>query len=196
MATRAAYRASLNNKLLALEDGGYGDFEYSIAELNTYLELSVLRMFPAVYRRLSADGVTTEAYGTRGFRRTVTLTVDMSRIYLVESEPELVPLSGWRIRGSRVVELPEGTDLVNVHYIAPYLMPGDDTTDAGIPEVYATLVTLGALIEALEARQDTGVRGEPPPTGPYFTTQLLDRLRPRYERLLEEQAMGLPSVGT
>lgn len=195
MATRADYRTALNHKLLALEDGGYGDFEYEQSDLDLFLEFAVARLFPSVYKRLSEDALTITAYGT-GTLGYVSPQFP-ERVYLIEDAAELAPVHGWKLRPTRIVGIDTcqltGTS-VNVYYYDAYALPDDDVTPTGIGDVYTPLIVLAALIEALEARQDTGVRGEPPPTGVFQETQLIDRLTPRFERLKEELAMSLPAV--
>lgn len=195
MATRAYHRNSLKNKLLALEDGGYGDFEYSDTEYDTYLDLSVARMFPAVYKKTSVDGLSVVSYGSAGRGYVASDGLPYERVFMVEDATELNALVGWEARPTRIVNinLDESTS-VNVFYTEPYTLPTDDLEDDGIPSLYAPLINLGALVEALESRQDTGVRGEPPPTGPFYEASLLDRLRPRYDALKQELTMALPGV--
>lgn len=65
-------------------------------------------------------------------------------------------------------------------------------TDAGIPAIYTPLVVLGALVEALESRHDTGVR--PDPTSGHGEMSVVDRLTSRYERLKDDLAMSLPVI--
>jgi len=194
MATRADYRAALNTKLLALEDGSYGDFEYETVQLDVYLDLAVARLFPAVYKRNSADDLEVTGYGTAGLGYVSDPSIDYERVYLVEDADELNPIVGWDIRPTKVVGIDTVTANVNVHWTEAYTLPADDVTATGIPSVYEPLINLGALIEALEARQDTGVRGEPQPTGIFQETQLLDRLIPRYDKLMQELAMSLPGM--
>lgn len=196
MATRSDYRGQLNNKIVGLEDEGYGDFEFTDTELNTYLEFSVARMFPAVYKVVALSDQAITAYGT-GYLGYVS-TNFASRVFSVEDATELEAVTGWKVGGggSRI----QGLDTVllrngvNIYYTDAYVMPDDDATDLALADIYSPLVVLGALIEALESRHDTGVRGEPPPTGQHYETQLLDRLTPRYEKLKDDLAMSLPGV--
>jgi hypothetical protein len=193
MATRADYRSKLNNKILGLEDEGYGDFEYTDTELNTFLEFSVSRLFPAVYKRVAADAVEPTSYGTSFYGYVTHANAD--RVFLVEDSTELTPITGWRMSSGRILGLDTSlATSVILHYIDAFELPEDDVTDAEIPAIYTPLVVLGALIEALESRHDTGIRGEPPPTGQHYETQLIDRLQPRYDRLKEELSMALPGV--
>lgn len=113
----------------------------------------------------------------------------------MEDAAELTPIKGWQTRPTSLVGLPlERDDLatVNVYYHDAHAMPTDDVTDAGIPAIFNPLVVLGALIEALEARHDTGAR--PDPTTGHTEVSLLDRLVARYERAKEDLAMSLPPV--
>lgn len=195
MTTKAIYRTDLQTKLLALEDGGYGDFEYSTAELDTYVELSVARLFPSVYTRESATGLSLTTYGTGLLGYAQDSDIVYERVYLVEDADELDAIVGWSVRPDKVVGIDtEVYSTVNVYWTGAFTLPSGDNTPTGIPSIYEPLINLGALIEALEARQDTGVRGEPQPTGPYFTTQLIDRLRPRYDQLKSDLAMALPAM--
>ena len=193
MATRDVYRSKLNNKIVGLEDEGYGDFEFTDPELNTYLELAIARLYPAVYRRVATAAVAPTSYGTQHFGYVTTAFAD--RVFLVEDSVELEPISGWKVRSGRIIGLnTTATTSVVLHYHDAYDLPADDITDVGIAAVYTPLIVLGALIEALESRHDTGVRGEPQPTGTHYETQLIDRLIPRYEKLKDELAMALPGV--
>lgn len=195
MATRLDYRNDLKNKLLALEDGGYGDFEYADAELDTYLDMAVLRMYPAVYTRNSVGPLTLTGYGSQNSGSATDLSIIYDRVFLVEDADELTPIVGWEVRADKVVGLDTGLIAnVNIHWTEPYTLPSNDVDSTGIPVMYEPLINLGALIEALEARQDTGVRGEPQPTGPFFETQLIDRLKPRYDALKAELQMSLPGM--
>jgi hypothetical protein len=86
-----------------------------------------------------------------------------------------------------------------VYYHDAYVISNElgdavDAQDCGIPASWEPLINLGALIEALEARQDTGVRGDPPPIGQFHEVTLLDRLNTRYNKLKDELAMTLPGV--
>ena len=192
MATREAYRLDLKDKLLGIEDEGYGDFEYSDLELNTYLEMAVARLYPAVYQRASADDQTVTSYGNRGLGYVA--LADADRVFMVEEATELEPVTGWQIRPGRIVGISDVNETVNVYYHDAYVLPSDDVTDAGIPAMFAPLVVLGALIEALESRHDTGIRGDEQPHGFHSETQLLDRLSARYSILKEDLAMALPGV--
>jgi hypothetical protein len=194
VATRAEYRTALQAKLLGLEDEGYGDFEFADTELDIYLDLAVINLFPALYRRVVVTAQTPASYGTAGFRSIATQFAD--RVYLVEEAGEQVPISGWTSRGGAILGLDlEGTTgNVNLHYYDAFTLPSDDATDAEIANLWKPLIVLGALIEALESRHDTGVRGDPPPVGPHQEVSLIDRLNARYERLRGELAMTLPAV--
>lgn len=195
MATRLDYRTALSNKLLALEDGSYGDFEYTTAELDTYLDLSVARMYPAVYTVQSVSGLSLTGYGQL-FRGSVTdPDIVFDRVFMVEDADELNVIVGWEARPDKIVGL--DTQLYsscNIYWTEAYTLPENDIDPTGIPAIFEPLINLGALIEALEARQDTGVRGEPQPTGVFMETQLIDRLRPRYDALKQELAMALPGM--
>lgn len=193
MATRADYRSALQDKFIGLEDSGYGDFEYSDSELNTYLELSVARLFPALYKRSSEDGLAVSEYGTNAYGSVTVSYPD--RVFLVEDATELTPVYGWEQRPTKIVKIDvEDHPTVNVYYYEAYALPSDDVTATAIPTHWEPIIVLGALIEALESRQDTGVRGDPPPTGPHHEVSLLDRLTARYERARDELAMSLPVV--
>lgn len=192
MATRLDYRNDLKDKILGLEDEGYGDFEYTDPELNTYLELAVARLYPAVFCRVSADAQSLVSYGTRGLGYVEIDSAD--RVFLVEEAGEMEPLTGWTIRPGRIANIDARVGSVNLYYHDAYTLPNDDDTDAGIPALFTPLVVLGALVEALESRHDTGIRGDPQPHGFHSETQLIDRLTARYTVLKEELAMSLPGV--
>jgi hypothetical protein len=195
VATRADYRGQLNNKLVGLEDEGYGDFEFTDTELNTYLEFSVARLFPAVYKVVALEDQSLTSYGTIYAGYVSTTYAD--RVFAVEDSTELDFITGWKVGGggTRIQGIDTVLhDAVNLYYTDAWALPDDDVTDLGLGDIYTPLVVLGALIEALESRHDTGVRGEPPPTGTHYETQLIDRLQPRYERLKEDLAMSLPGV--
>ena len=196
MSTRLEYRDDLNHKLLALEDGGYGDFDYDDTDLNFFLEVAIARLFPYIYKKAS-ETLTLTDYGTNG-RSSVTPTFP-ERVFLIEDATERVPLVGWKVSGTNIVNLDKYgsgfvTSSVNVYYYDAYSLPADDVTDAGISDVYTPLIVLGAQIEALEARLDSGVRGDPPPTGQFQEVPLLDRLIARYDKLRDGLAMTLPGV--
>src|SRR5690606_31930542 len=98
MATRADYRNELSDKLVGLEDSGYGDFDYTDDELNTYLSLATARLFPAVYKRvkLADQGVT--AYGTADLGAIeLSASIPAERVYLIETTDERQALVGWQI---------------------------------------------------------------------------------------------------
>lgn len=193
MATRADYRADLSDKLLGIEDEGYGDFEFSSTELDTYLELAVARLYPAVHQRVSADEQSVTSYGTRSMGY-VDIT-NAERVFMVEDSTEMTPITGWGVRPGRIINIDTcQSTTVNLYYHDAYTLPADDVTDAGIPALYTPLVVLGALIEALESRHDTGIRGDEQPHGFHSETQLIDRLVSRYTVLKDELAMGLPGV--
>lgn len=191
MATRLDYRNRLKHKILGLEDEGYGDFEYADEEYDTYLEFAVARLFPALYQRKVLPNVPVVGYGLNNYGSATAVLPE--RIYMVEDVNEQLPLTSWQVRPTGITKLDAANlSAVNIYYIDAYSMPADDITDAGIPAVYTPLIVAGALIEALEARHDTGARPDPP--AGHSETSLLDRLINRYERLKEEMAMSLPAV--
>jgi hypothetical protein len=194
VATRAEYRTDLNNKLLSIEDSGYGDFEFADNELNTYLELSVARLFPALYKKVVIEEQVGSSYGSMYRSKVATDFAD--RVFLIVDTNEQTPLYGWRVVGGVIsnLDLVDLSGNVDIHYIDAYSMPSNDTDDAGISAIWRPLIVLGALIEALEARQDSGVRGDPAPIGNNVEVPLLDRLIARYETLKSEMAMSLPAV--
>lgn len=194
MSTRADYRNALEDKLLALEDSGYGDFEFAASEYNTYLDLAVTRLFPALYRKVGLLNQTPTSYGGNDLKRLNTAFAD--RVFLIVDTTEQCPIYGWRLVGSYItgLDLNGLSGTVDVHYYDAYALPNDDVTDAGIPATWTPLIVLGALIEALESRQDSGVRGDEPPIGNNVEVPLLDRLVSRYERLKDEMALSLPVV--
>ena len=181
----------LKNKILGLEDEGYGDFEFTDAEYDTYLELAVAGLFPALYQRKSQDNLTLATYGTNRYGSIDVLFPD--RVFLVESTDEFGPVHGWQVRSGKLTNI--DYDLytnLNVYYYDAFELPVDEDEESGIPAIYTPLVVLGALIEALESRHDTGVRPDPP--AGHSEVNLLDRLTARYERKRDELAMSLPAV--
>lgn len=198
--TRADYRTDLEHKLLSLEDGGYGDFAYETTDEDLFLDLSVARLYPAIYKRVVESGLSLTSYGTQGFY-SVTPVASLQRIFLIEDAAERTPLLGWQSSGLDVVNIDvrQGAGFttissVNIYSHAPFVLPSNDSDDVALGDEYKPLVVLGALIEALESRQDTGVRGDPPPTGNFTETQLLDRLIPRYDKMRDDLTMSLPAV--
>jgi hypothetical protein len=194
--TRADYRTALNHTLLALEDGGYGDFDYEDADLDFFLEVAVARLFPALYQKVS-ESKTLADYGTQGYSSVTPTQPD--RVYRIEDSVERTALLGWRVSGTDIINLDKCQSVatistVTVFYYDAYTLPADDATDVTWSAMFKPLIILAAQIEALTARQDTGVRGDPPPTGQFMETSLLDRLIPRYETLRNDMAMSLPGV--
>lgn len=192
MATRADYRASLEARLLGLEDSGYGDFDYSSTELNDFLFGVSEKLFPALYKTAVEEGVTVTSYGTNGlYKATVPAGVVDDRIFMVEDAAELEPRTGWSVF-SGVIRGLQFSDAVNVHYWEAYSLPDDDVTDAGIPSEWYPVIILGAEIECLQARHDTGLR--PDPSTGYQQTALIDRLREQWGELKQELGMAPPVV--
>lgn len=194
MATRADYRTSLVDKLVALEDGGYGDLEFTTTELNTYLELTMARIFPAVYKRATLADQALVSYGTNDYGKVTTTHAE--RVYMVEDPDELEVIGGWEVRGgTSIVKLDMNEyDSVNLYYYDAYTMPSNDVDTIDLPDRFKPLVITGALIETLESRHDTGVRGDEPWPNGYQQIPLLDRLQRRWDALLQELAMSLPTV--
>lgn len=195
MANREDYRTRLQAKLIGLEDEGYGDLEFEDEELDTYLELTVAELFPELYKVVKVGPLTLTTYGTSGFRGQVSTSFP-DRVFLVEDATELVPIYGWMPRPTSLVGIDTnlfvGTKSVNVYYYDAFALPADDTSDAGIADIYTPLIVLGALIGALESRHDTGVR--PDPTAGHQEVGLLDRLLRRYDAMRQRLAMSLPAV--
>lgn len=182
-----------------MEDGGYGDFDYEDVDLNFFLTMACSRMYPAAYQKIKQSALALTTYGTQDLRSCTPAMPE--RVFLVEDSVERTPVLGWRTSGTDIVNIDpyQGAGsativTVNVYYHDAYAMPADDVTQAGIPNVFEPLISLGALIEACEARQDTGVRGDPAPTGAFMEMPLLDRLNTRYNKLWEQLAMGMPAV--
>src|SRR5687767_6846334 len=121
MATRAQYRATLKDKPLATEDEGHGDFEFTDAELTTYLELSVARMFPAVYQRKVQSGLSLTSYGTGGYFKEVSVLFP-ERVFRVEDATERIPYMGWEVLPTSILGV-TGTGTVNVYYYDAYELP-------------------------------------------------------------------------
>lgn len=199
MSTRLDYRTKLGDKFIGLDESGYGDFEYSDEELNTFLELSIARLYPAVYKRVVAGPLSLTGYGSVMYAYIDTPYAE--RVFLVEDANELTAVFGWEIRPGRIVRLDTdsswfdpGLTQVNVYYHDAYTVPADDVTDIGIPAYYEPLVILGAVIEALSARSDTGIRGDDGPIGVQQNVSLIDRMAAQYRDLKTEMAMALPVV--
>lgn len=193
MATREDLRDALQAKIVGLEDSGYGDFEYSTTELNTYLDLAVLRLFPALYKKESLDGETVTTYGTHGFAYVdLDATVPEDRVFMVEDASEQEPIFEWAIRPGRILNISDEFTSVNIYYYDSYVLPTDEDEESYIPTVFNPLVVLGSLLEALEARQDTGVR--PDPERGFPQVSLIDRLAARYQAALLDVGMSLPAV--
>lgn len=199
--TRLQYRTDLGSKLLALEDGGYGDFDYEDVDLNLFLTMAVARMYPAAYQKVKQASLPLVTYGTQNM--TFITPAIPERVFLIEDTVERTPVLGWRTSGTDIINIDpyqgggsSGAQLVsvNVYYHDAFALPTNDQQQAGIPNVFEPLILLGALIEACEARQDTGVRGDPAPVGTFMEMPLLDRLNTRYAKLWEQLAMGMPAV--
>lgn len=191
MTTRLQYRTALSNKLVGIEDSGYGDFEFGTTELDTYLDLAVTRLFPALYEKLSLTSQTLVPYGNNGYSY-LTVSVPEDRIFMVEDAEELAPIFNWSIRPGKIVDIDDTFSTVNVYYYDAYgLAPGDATAN-DIPTVFDPLIVLGALLEALESRQDTGVR--PDPSTGFQQVSLIDRLAARYAVALLDVGMSLPAT--
>lgn len=194
MATRADLRSDLNTKILAIEDSGYGDFEFTDAELNTYLELSVARLYPHLYKKVSLLSQAVESYGTNDYYRVATEHAE--RVFLVLDSTEQEPIFAWQIIPGYISKLDVYgmSGYVDIFYYDAFALPTDDVTDVTVPDRWFPVVILGALIEALESRQDSGVRGDEPPIGNNVEIPLLDRLIGRYEQAKEDLALALPVV--
>jgi hypothetical protein len=204
--TRLVYRTNLQNKFLNIEDGGYGDFDYDDTELNWFLSMSCQAMFPWVYQKLEESSLALVDYGTLEMTKVTPVTSVPERVYLIRDSVELVPVLGWKVNGLDIINIDpwqgSGTseiDNVDLFSYGPYTISyedGDqvDHEDCGIPAQFEPLIILGAVIEALESRQDSGVRGDPPPIGQFQEMPLLDRLNTRYQRLLNSLAMSPPGI--
>lgn len=190
MASKADYREDLESKLLGLEDGGYGDFEYTEEELDTYIALVVSALFPSLYKRNSEDGLTLTSYGSTGFAYS-DIDAPEERIYLVEDAETFEVVMGWETRPGRIIGLDDTLSSVNAYYYGAYTLPVADAEDTTIPDEWTPLIVLGGLIEALESRHDTGIRPDDMPMG-YQQSSLIDRLSGRYERMKQDVAMSLP----
>src|SRR6478609_5926597 len=103
MATRLEYRTNLNNKLLALEDGSYGDFEYTTAELDTYLDLAIAALYPAIYKKNSVEALDVVGYGSAQLGYVTDTTIQFDSVYMVEDGDELTTITGWEVRSDRVL---------------------------------------------------------------------------------------------
>lgn len=115
------------------------------------------------------------------------------RVFLVEDSSTLEVVTGWEVRAGRVMGLVD-VSAVDLHYYEAFTMPTDDVTDSGIPSEYSPLVVLAALIEALESRHDSGVRGDDPWPNGFQHTTLLDRLIAKLETMKVDMGMNLPVV--
>lgn len=192
MATKEEYRDDLKDKLVGLEDSGYGDFEYTDGELDTYLELTVARLFPSIYKTTSAEDVGITAYGSDSwaYADVAAESIPDNRVYLVEDATELEPIREWRNRPGKIVRIDDSFASLNLYYYEAYTLPASG--DAGIPTEFTPLIVVGAYIEALEARHDTGVR--PDPTNGYQQNSLIDRVSARWLELKSDLSMSLPVV--
>lgn len=198
MATRADYRTDLKNKLTALVDSDAGDFDFSDTEYDIFLELSLARLFPALYVRKIQSNIATTTYGVDLAVSKATGVTKASRVYMVEDATEREALVGWEARpaSAELIGIPlsnaGNARTVNIHYFDAVLMPADDVTDVGIGDEYLPLVIQGAIIEALETVQEVTPKGGQPaiPT----LSAVLDRIMARYDRLKEQMAMNLPVV--
>lgn len=194
MATRLQYRQRLEDKILGLEDEGWGDFEYGPTELNTYLELAVARLYPAIYKTAATAVLTSAGYGNGRLGSVSTSFAD--RVFMVEDAIELATIYGWKTRAGKVVGLNvDYNPTVIAYYYDAYTLPNDDIADAGIPAIYTPLIVLGALIEAMESRHDQGERPDPSAnTRQGHELSLLDRLSARYDALKNDLTMSLPAL--
>ncbi|MGZ4518852.1 MAG: hypothetical protein ACXVGB_00345 [Mycobacteriaceae bacterium] len=194
--TRLNYRNDVKDKILSLEDSGYGDFEFSDAEYDTYLDLAVARLFPSIFKHTSVSALAPTEYGTQqqGYVQDDAIAYD--RVYLVEDADEYAAIVGWQTRPDRIIGIDTGLyTSCNVYWIDPYVLPTNDVDPTGIPFQFEPLINLGALIEALESRQDTGVKGDPTTRYmPFIETQLMGYLKPRYDALKMELAMSMPGM--
>lgn len=190
MATRSDYRTALASKLAGIEESGYADFGFTDAESNLYLEMSVAKLFPTFYKRTGIPALTPASYGTMGYA-SVSVAGQTERVFMVEDATELTALTGWQPRPTMLVGLDDSVTSVNVYLVEPYAMPDDDVTAVEWSAEFKPLVVLGALIEALESRQDRGVRPDPERGA---GTDALSRLESSFERLKMDLGMNLPSV--
>ena len=189
MTTRAELRQDLRDKLVGLEDSGYGDFDWSDDWLGSYLALAVARLFPDIYKREVVSSQTPIPYGSAGYG--YVLVDNPERVTYVEDAAELDYIYGWSTRVDKVIAIPAGTT-VNIGQYAPFVLPTSDTDTFDLPSIYDPLVVLGALIETLESRHDTGVR--PDDSGQYIQTPLIDRLNQRYTAMRAAMALTLPMI--
>ena len=206
MATRKQYRSNLQNKFLALEDSGYGDFDFEDAQLNFFLSMGISQLYPALYQRKTSSGLTLVTYGTNDLTYLANPVADVTTVFLIEDSVERQDMLGWRTSGVDIVDIDPwqgaGTAAVtkvDVHYHAAYFLDWTadtnvDNIDIGIPSQFDPLIMLSATLEALESRQDTGVRGDPPPIGQFQEVQLIDRIQNRFLKLKNEMAMTLPAI--
>lgn len=188
---RSDFRTEVRNLLTGLEFSGYGDFDFTDTEMDSYLALAVARLFPALYFRDSQDAIATSSYGTRGkCSATVTDGIE-DRIYMVEDAEEQEALEAWSTRPGKVVDICDAFTSVNVYFYDAYTMPDDDITEADWPERWNIVVTTGAALEVMAARRDAGKRPDPP-SGSEMSA--FDRLQGRYDDLVRSMAMTLPAV--
>lgn len=197
MTTRSDLRTALDARLVALEDGGYGDFEFTDAEKNLYLDLAVSQLYPAIYKKVSEEGLAWTLYGSYSDRCYIEPAFP-DRVFAIQEDGDMDYVTGWQIRPDKIVGLSVLTNSATtvttftVYYHDAYTLPADDVTAIGVSDVYKPLIVQGALIYALESRQDTGVR--PDPSNGYQWAPLLDRLQRHYDSMRAEMAMALPAV--
>lgn len=208
MTTRAQYRTNLINKFEALEDSGYGDFDFSDGEYNFYLSMGLAQLYPAIYQRLVIKNVPLVAYGTADLMYLPSPVPDVTTIFLIEDTTERQDVLGWRSSGNDVVNIDpwqsggSGAQTVtncDIHYHAPWFLDWTldsnvDNIDIGVPFQFDPMIYLSATLEALESRQDTGIRGDPAPVGQFQDVSLIDRIQARLLKLKVEMAMSMPAI--
>lgn len=195
--TRERLRDLLEHKFLGLDNEGDGDFEFEEDDLNAFLELSLLRCFPALYKVDSDVAGTPTAYGTQLLGYLDTSDVS-GTIYAVEDAVEMQPVTGWTLRpDGRVMGLDLGSySTFTIYWYEPYTLPEDDTTFLTFPVEFVPLVILGAVLEALESRHDTGIQDDPDVRfpGQHHEIPLLQQVQKRYDQLRADIEMSPPAV--
>lgn len=189
-----------------MDEEGYGDFEYESTDLDAFLQLSVLRLFPAYYKYGSGttkttdpQALTTASYGATGATLTAVTVPYPERVFRVEDNDTLDPVLGWTVSGSRVLGV-DGSihSSVTVWWYGPATLADDDVTPLDVPDEFIPLVILGALIEALESKHDAGIIGQDEVgrryAGVHEEMPVVDRLSRRYDSMRQEMALTLPTL--
>lgn len=145
MANRPTYRSLLRNKLRDAADN-LGKTDFSDAELNECLDNAPRRVFPNIYKVTEVTAQATDSDG-----RLDPGSVDAKLVFEIWDDDVDLELTGWRPKGSdSIVGLPQSENNFRFYHMAPYTMPADESTDAGIPDEYKEIIVLSAALDAIE----------------------------------------------